>query len=220
MSEGEAASDQMNVSPGELEAVAFDAISNDGPPNRDAADDPQAEPVMTYCDRSALDLAARIRVFQKVCRVVHAAHQRGTIFGDLSAGRLRITAEGAVVIDDSTPVSTTSGPEEPGLVKRWTSPEQVLGEPATSASDVYALGVVLYELLTGRFPYQVDVGDPEALAKAISEQSAERPARPSRGRAGVPTRPRPVRRRRPTPRPGRVPRRDASFGPRWRGIST
>ena len=173
----EADGEPLNVPPGELEDVALDALSGGPPPlGRDSAVEVGGEAVVAYCDRAALDLAARIRIFQALCRAVHAAHQRGTIFGDLSPGRLRVATDGAVVVAEPTPVSTSADRGGPGAVETWTSPEQVLGEPATAASDLYALGVVFYELMTGRFPYQVDVGDPEALAKAISEQSAERPS--------------------------------------------
>jgi tetratricopeptide (TPR) repeat protein len=202
--EFEAEGDSPGVPPGELEVVALDAIAGESPsaPCPSPADEPASEPIAAYCDREALDAPARIRVFQAACRAVHAAHQRGTVFGDLEPSRLRATAGGAGVLV-VPPAREPSGPAPLGA---YTSPEQVRGEPATTASDVYALGLALFELLAGRYPYRVDVGDPSALAKAISDQSPGRPSaaasrangRPAEGGSGP----------EPPPKPRAVPAGD------------
>jgi len=163
---------------GSLDDLALDALS--APAAAAAAEAAgETEPTETveaYCDRLKLDVPARIRVFQAVCRAVHRAHQRGLIFGDLNPSRLRMMADGSPLIS-----STSDGESANVEINEWSSPERVMGETPTTAADIYALGVLLYELLAGRRPYRVDYDDPAELAEAIAEQAPERPSRAARG---------------------------------------
>ena len=80
-------------------------------------------------------------------------------------------------IDPGEPAGTVLTSQPRTLLKAgYASPEQVLGEPVTTATDVYQLGVLLYELLTGRAPYRLHSQDADEICKAISEQAPERPS--------------------------------------------
>ena len=118
------------------------------------------EPVTTYCHRRELPIAERLRIFQAICAAVQYAHQRLIIHRDLKPGNILITRGGDVklldfgiarLLDNSSAVDPSTT-----LLNAFTlscaSPEQVRGEALTLASDIYSLGVLLYELLSGRNP--------------------------------------------------------------------
>lgn len=157
-----------------LDDLALDALSA---PSEEAAGEAEpSEPIVAHCDSLKFDVPGRIRAFQKVCRAVHQRHQNGLIFGGLGPSTLTITADGSPSLPTARDHDSASHD-----INEWSSPERVMGEPATIASDVYALGVLLYELLTGRRPYRVDYGDIDALAEAIAEQAPERPSLAAKG---------------------------------------
>jgi non-specific serine/threonine protein kinase/serine/threonine-protein kinase len=176
-----------------FESLALEAVYAPSEPAREGGEQSGDEaegrmPIADYCRSKTLDPVARLRLFQDVCRAVDAFHRRGVILGSLSPALVQVGPDGRPTLGPGGPAAK----EDPASL-RYASPEQILGEPATTAMDVYGLGVVLYELLSGRYPYQVSSPEPglDELCRAISEQAPERPsqavARPrSDAGAGVP----------------------------------
>jgi serine/threonine protein kinase len=122
-------------------------------------------PIDQYCDRNQLSIDDRLRLFCDVCAAVQYAHQSLVIHRDLKPGNILITKEGLPRLLDFG-IAKLLNPEclQTPLVTRidgrpmtpeYASPEQVRGDPVTSATDAYSLGVLLYEILTGERPYQV-----------------------------------------------------------------
>ena len=149
-------------------------------PDRSQSDDSDTElqedlPIDAYCDQKQLDTLARLRLFQQVCRAIDQDHRHGLIHGGLTPNQSGSSPDGSLSLH-VIPREPSAQPDEGLLKAGYASPEQVLGEPVTTATDVYQLGVLLYELLTGRGPYRFHSQDADELCNAISEQSPERPS--------------------------------------------
>jgi len=132
-------------------------------------------PIDEYCERHALDMRQRLDLFRQVCDAVHYAHRNLVIHRDLKPSNLLVTADGTPKLLDfgiaklpRTDVLATE--TRRSFTPEYASPEQVRGEPITTGSDVYALGVLLYLLLTRRTPYRA-TDDPLEQARMICEDA-------------------------------------------------
>jgi eukaryotic-like serine/threonine-protein kinase len=158
-------------------ARLFDAgVSDDGQPYL-ALEYVEGVPLTEYCNRHRLDIPARIELFQQVLSAVQYAHTNLVIHRDLKPSNILVTKDGDVMLLDFgiAKLTTDGEAKETQLTEvggraftpEYASPEQVSGMPVTTASDVYALGVVLYELLCGQRPYALKRTSLGALEDAI-----------------------------------------------------
>ncbi len=156
----------------------------------------EGEPIDLYCDRRRLPVSERLELFRKVCAAVHLAHQNLVVHRDLKPGNILVGVDGEPKLLDfgiakpleaaGSALETTTDGLRP-MTLAYASPEQVALQAVTTVSDVYSLGVVLYELLTGRRPYRLSTQQPLLLARAIQEQEPEKPSTTIEPDTGTPT---------------------------------
>jgi tetratricopeptide (TPR) repeat protein len=137
----------------------------------------EGQPISTYVLTNALDVSARLRLFRDVCRAVEYAHRKLVIHRDLKPANILVATDGTPrLLDFGTakllnPEFEDAQRTQTGaqmLTPDYASPEQLRGEPVTTASDVYSLGIILYELLTGRRPFDTGGRASIALEHAIT----------------------------------------------------
>jgi eukaryotic-like serine/threonine-protein kinase len=153
----------------------------------------EGEPLTIWCDKAALGIEGRVRLFRQVLLAVQHAHANLVIHRDLKPGNILVTAQGEVrLLDfgiaklveaegearDETELTRVAGRP---LTVQYASPEQLLGEALTTASDVYSLGVVLYELLCGQRPYELKMESAAQLEQAIVDLDPRAPSRRTLG---------------------------------------
>ena len=149
------------------------------------------QPIDVYCEERHLTVAQRVRLFLQVCAAVSFAHQRLVVHRDLKPGNILVTADGTVKlldfgiaklleIEPATQADEAAAADMTAthvrvMTLEYASPEQVRGDPITTASDVYSLGVVLYRLLTGRSPYREDK-PAERAVEILSDSPLSKPS--------------------------------------------
>jgi hypothetical protein len=144
-----------------------------------------------FCERRSLGLRQRLELFRTVCGAVHYAHQNLIVHRDLKPANILVCTDGQPKLLDFG-IAALLAPTDveppapatllPAMTPDYASPEQVRGLPLTTASDVYSLGVVLYELLTGRLPLEVRG---QSLGEMVHTVCDIEPAPPSSGRRAL-----------------------------------
>jgi hypothetical protein len=144
-------------------------------------------PIDVWCNERSLNVTRRLALFESVCSAVQHAHAHHVIHLDLKPGNILVTADGTVKLLDFG-IAKVLRPEGEAAVRgesatllnlmtpEYASPEQVQGANIGTASDVYSLGVVLYELLTGHRPYRMRTSILHEMARVICEEEPTRPS--------------------------------------------
>jgi tetratricopeptide (TPR) repeat protein len=145
------------------------------------------QPIHRYCDSQKLPVRARLELFRKLCAAVECAHALQIIHRDIKPENVLVTAAGEPKLvdfgiakilapDDATYSQERTITLAPVMTPHYASPEQTQGAPLTPATDIYSLGVLLYELLTGVLPYRNAEQSRQALLEAIWRERPEPPS--------------------------------------------
>ena len=144
------------------------------------------ERIDLWCQKHELSIPARCRLMLKVCEAVAYAHRNLVVHRDLKPGNILIAADGSpklldfgvakLLAPDSHPQAPATTVLQRALTPEYASPEQVLGQPVTTAADVYALGAILYELLSGKRAHRMGSTTPAEVERAVCQTAIVRPS--------------------------------------------
>jgi non-specific serine/threonine protein kinase/serine/threonine-protein kinase len=151
----------------------------------------EGQPITHFCAARGLGIRDRLALFRTVCGAVQYAHQNLVVHRDIKPANVLVDGRGVPklldfgiarllasgVDPDLAPTATVL----PMMTPEYASPEQVKGQPVTTVSDVYALGILLYELLAGRRPYEVQTESLEAIVRVICETEPRAPSAAAHG---------------------------------------
>lgn len=155
------------------------------------------KPITEFCDEKKITIRQRIRLFAQVCSAVQFSHQHFIVHRDIKPGNILVTDDGTVKLLDfgiakvmegdgttafQKTIFQTYTQDEAPMTPIYASPEQYLNEPVTAASDVYSLGLVLYQLLTGRLAYDFDNKSLLEIDNLILREPPTHPSSKSRGK--------------------------------------
>ena len=145
----------------------------------------EGEPITAWCERQSLGVEERLRLFLRVCEGVDFAHRELVVHRDLKPENILVTKDGTPKLldfgiaklldpDAENEAATLTGLQV--MTPGYASPEQVRGEPASTAADVYALGLILYELLTGKKAQPMSRNTPAAIVQVVCHTEPTAPA--------------------------------------------
>jgi serine/threonine protein kinase/tetratricopeptide (TPR) repeat protein len=142
-------------------------------------------PIDEFCEAKNLSITQRLRLFLQVCNAVSFAHSRLVVHRDLKPSNILVTANGTVklldfgiakIISDEADYKTNTVTQFGMMTPKYASPEQISGQIVSTSSDIYSLGLILYELLTGVPAYDFPNNRPDEMAKIICDVEPIRPS--------------------------------------------
>ena len=145
----------------------------------------EGQPLDDYCDEHKLDIKARCRLFLGICEAVSHAHRNLVVHRDLKPGNIFVTPDGtpklldfgvAKLLSADPEVASTLTVAARPFTAEYASPEQVRGLPVSTATDIYSLGAVLYELLTGERAQQITSRTPVEVERVVCKAEVGRPS--------------------------------------------